>query len=44
MPSNRISIPQILAHPWLKGAISGDELECEEDDEHDFEMGLSFSR
>lgn len=44
-PSNRISIPDILSHSWLKGALNPDGLEgTEEDDDHDFKTGLSFSR
>ena len=41
-PEERISIANILRHPWLK---TRDELECDdEDDDHDFEMGISFRR
>ena len=41
-PERRISIPEILRHPWLKGQ---DELECtEEDDAHDFQVGIEFRR
>jgi len=41
-PEMRISIPQILRHPWLK---TQDELACEEeDDEHDFQVGIEFRR
>lgn len=45
VPSDRIPIPEILAHPWLKGALDPDGIEgTEDDDDHDFQMGLSFSR
>ena len=40
-PQQRISIPNILKHDWLK---SEDEFVEDEDDEHDFEMGISFRR
>lgn len=41
-PEERIAIPDILKHPWLK---TPDDLEGDdEDDDHDFEMGISFSR
>ena len=41
-PESRISIPEILRHRWLKVE---DELECtEEDDDHDFQVGLEFRR
>jgi hypothetical protein len=44
-PNQRISIPEILSHPWLKGMFDPDGLEgSEEDDDHDFIMGMSFSR
>ena len=38
-PEERISIPSILQHPWLKT-----EEDLEVDDDHDFEMGISFRR
>lgn len=41
-PEERIDIPSILKHPWLKTA-SDYEID-EEDDDHDFEMGISFRR
>jgi serine/threonine protein kinase len=46
-PEERISIPQILCHPWLKHIIGPDGLPCEEeaeddDDFHNFNMSLSF--
>lgn len=45
VPSHRISIPDILSHPWLKGVSDPDGIEgTEEDDDHDFKMGLSFQR
>ena len=37
-PEKRISISQILRHPWLKDAIDGIE-GTEEDDMHDFAVG-----
>jgi len=48
-PETRISIPQILCHPWLKHIIGPDGLLIEEgtdddDDHHDFSMSLSFQR
>lgn len=43
IPSNRISIPEILTHSWLKGVSDPDGIEgTEDDDDHDFKMGLSF--
>jgi len=37
IPSHRIPIPEILAHPWLKGATDIDGIEGDEDDDdHDF--------
>lgn len=45
VPNERISIPQILAHPWLKGALDPNGIEgTEDEDDHDFEMGMSFAR
>ncbi len=45
IPSKRISIPEILSHPWLKGALDPDGIEgTEEDDDHDFKMGMKFQR
>lgn len=44
-PNQRISIPEILNHDWLKGTFDPEGLEgTEEDDDHDFRMGMSFSR
>ena len=44
-PSKRILIPEILNHPWLKGVSDPEGIEgTEEDDDHDFKMGMSFSR
>ena len=40
-PEERISIPNVLKHPWLKAI---DEFQMDEDDNHDFEMGISFRR
>jgi hypothetical protein len=43
IPSSRISVPEILNHPWMKGALDPDGIEgTEDDDDHDFRMGLSF--
>ena len=45
IPYKRISVPDILSHPWLKDALNPDGLEgTEEEDDHDFKTGLSFSR
>ena len=45
IPHQRISIPEILNHPWMKGALDPDGIEgTEEDDDHDFKMSLSFQR
>jgi hypothetical protein len=47
-PQDRISIPEILCHPWLRNIIGPDGLPVEgetedyEDDIHDFNMSLSF--
>ena len=40
-PTDRISIPCILKHPWLRNE---DDLVDEDCDDHDFEMGISFRR
>jgi len=40
VPQHRLSIPEILEHPWLK---EGDE-ELGGDDDHDLKTGVSFSR
>jgi len=37
-PSERISIPEILAHPWIKEETSDDE-----DDESDLEWSVTMS-
>jgi hypothetical protein len=43
VPSHRISLPDILAHPWLKGVTDPDGIEgTDDDDDHDFKMGVSF--
>ena len=43
IPNKRIQIPEILAHSWMKGALDPDGIEgTEDDDDHDFEMGMSF--
>jgi hypothetical protein len=39
VPSDRISIPEILAHPWVK-----EETSDEEDDESDLERSVTMSR
>ena len=41
-PKNRLSIPEILAHPWVKDP--DEEEEDSEDDEHDLHTGVSMSR
>lgn len=41
-PEERISIPNVLKHPWLR-AIDEFALD-DQDDDHDFEMGISFRR
>ena len=41
-PEERISIPEILRHPWLRTAE--DLLDDDDDDDHNFEMGISFRR
>jgi serine/threonine protein kinase len=41
-PEKRISIPEMLNHPWVKEPLS--ELEEEEDDEHDLKVGATFFR
>jgi serine/threonine protein kinase len=49
-PDQRISIPEIFCHPWLKSIIGPDGLPLEgetddyEEDSHDFQMSLSFQR
>ena len=41
-PEERISIPNMLRHPWLRNI---DEFSIDDDDDdHDFEMGISFRR
>ena len=44
-PDLRISIPMILAHPWLKitDSLEGD-LSDEADDDHDFQVSMMFGR
>jgi len=46
-PQDRLSLPQILSHSWLKHIIGPDGLPVEgntedEEDTHDFNMGFSF--
>ena len=47
-PKERISIPEMLSHAWLKNIIGPDGLpveeENEDDDDHNFSMSLSFQR
>ena len=47
-PSDRISLPKIMSHPLLKHILGPDGLplegETEDDDNHDFNMSLSFQR
>ena len=40
-PEERISIPCVLKHPWLR---TDEDLVADEEDDHDFEMGISFRR
>ena len=40
-PEERISIPCVLKHPWLR---TDEDLDGDEEDDHDFEMGISFRR
>ena len=40
-PESRLSIPEILSHPFVHTQEDGDD---EEGCEHDLKMGLSFSR
>lgn len=41
-PEERISIPSVLRHPWLR---TSDEFSLDDThDTHDFEMGISFRR
>lgn len=42
-PTDRISIPQLFRHPWLKKACAG-EFNEDSEDEHDFMVGFSFRR
>jgi hypothetical protein len=45
VPHKRISVPEILAHPWLKGSNDPNGIEgTEDEDEHDFRTGISFAR
>lgn len=44
-PEDRISIPQMLNHPWVKDVEKGfGETYDEEDDEHDLRVGSTFFR
>ena len=43
-PEKRISIPDILNHPWVKEPYEQDNIEGEEDDEHDLKVGATFFR
>lgn len=47
-PQDRISLPKIMSHSWLKNILGPDGLplegETEDDDNHDFNMSLSFQR
>jgi hypothetical protein len=47
IPEDRISLPEILTHSWLKNILGPDGLPLEgetedDDDVHDFNMSLSF--
>lgn len=39
-PENRISITEMLNHPWVKD----EEIEALDDDEHDLKVGSTFFR
>ena len=41
-PEKRISIPEMLNHPWVKESSDG--FEDDEDDEHDLKVGATFFR
>jgi serine/threonine protein kinase len=41
-PEQRISVPEILNHPWLNEFIDG--VNTEEDEEHDMKVGATFFR
>lgn len=46
-PIDRISLPELLSHPWLRHILGPDGLPCEteteeEEDAHNFNMSLSF--
>jgi serine/threonine protein kinase len=48
-PTQRLSLPELLSHPWLKNIIGPDGLPLEgesdeADDAHNFMMSLSFQR
>ena len=48
-PTDRLSLPEILSHPWLKNITGPDGLPFESendenDDSHNFMMSLSFQR
>jgi serine/threonine protein kinase len=40
-PTDRLSIPEILSHPFLKSLNDSQDIESSD---HDLKMGLSFSR
>ena len=43
-PEKRISIPEMLNHPWLQESQFNDGQEAEDDDEHDLRVGATFFR
>ena len=43
-PENRISIPLILRHPWLRTLDSLEEDMSDDADDHDFQVSLQFGR
>lgn len=43
-PEKRISIPEMLNHPWVKEPNDGMGMDEEEDDEHDLKVGATFFR
>ena len=46
-PKDRISLPELMSHPWMRNIVGPDGLPIEgetdeDDDNHDFKMSLSF--
>lgn len=42
-PEDRISIPEMLNHPWVKESSDGFDND-DDDDEHDLKVGATFFR